>query len=269
MPRPAPRTPLPCCRTAPYPGGRVSETLVQHRPPPAPPAKSCEGCGKTDCPLVKDHCHAHGWIRAKVCSSCNGYLSYIDRRARPRVEQVLLATLLALRNRCPECIPLEVSELRAPEPKAYRPGSPVVQLRVPKDTLARLDSTRGEETRSAWVLRLIDRELHGQAHAGKPDTGVADSPPGPLALPGGQPCPGTACAGPGCWNRDTARYGLRRLPLCTACAAALQGSRGRSTSARSPRVRHASSAGASSISPRRPGPSRSTQPPPSAANPSR
>ena len=27
----------------------------------------------------------------------------------------------------------------------------------------------------------------------------------------------------GCWNRDTARYGLRRLVLCTACAAALQG----------------------------------------------
>jgi ABC-type arginine/histidine transport system permease subunit len=25
------------------------------------------------------------------------------------------------------------------------------------------------------------------------------------------------------WNRDTARYGLRRLVLCTACAAALQG----------------------------------------------
>jgi hypothetical protein len=38
----------------------------------------------------------------------------------------------------------------------------------------------------------------------------------------GEPSPGAACAGPGCWNRDTARYGLRRLVLCTACAA-LQG----------------------------------------------
>ena len=27
----------------------------------------------------------------------------------------------------------------------------------------------------------------------------------------------------GCWNRDTARYGLRNLDLCHACAAALQG----------------------------------------------
>lgn len=38
-----------------------------------------------------------------------------------------------------------------------------------------------------------------------------------------EPCPGTVCSGPGCWNRDTARYGLRSLVLCTACAAALQG----------------------------------------------
>lgn len=28
---------------------------------------------------------------------------------------------------------------------------------------------------------------------------------------------------PGCWNRDTARYGLRRLVPCTACPAAPQG----------------------------------------------
>ena len=28
---------------------------------------------------------------------------------------------------------------------------------------------------------------------------------------------------PARWNRDTGRYGLRRLVLCTACAAALQG----------------------------------------------
>ena len=42
-----------------------------------------------------------------------------------------------------------------------------------------------------------------------------------VALPDGEPCPGTVCSGPGCWNRDTARYDLRRLILCTACAAAL------------------------------------------------
>jgi hypothetical protein len=113
--------------------------------------------------------------------------------------------------------------LRASEPKAYRPGNPVVQLRVPKDTLARLDSARGADIRSAWVLRLIGRELDGQAPAGEPAPADPASPAGPLALPRGEPCPGVACSGPGCWNRDTARHGLRRLALCTACAAALQG----------------------------------------------
>jgi hypothetical protein len=29
--------------------------------------------------------------------------------------------------------------------------------------------------------------------------------------------------GPGCFQRDTRTYGLRKLPLCAACAAALQG----------------------------------------------
>ena len=29
--------------------------------------------------------------------------------------------------------------------------------------------------------------------------------------------------GPGCFQRDTRKYGLRELPLCTACAVALQG----------------------------------------------
>ena len=41
-------------------------------------------------------------------------------------------------------------------------SAPVVQLRVPEDTLARLDGARGDDTRTAWILRLIDRELAGQ-----------------------------------------------------------------------------------------------------------
>ena len=43
------------------------------------------------------------------------------------------------------------------------------------------------------------------------------------AIGQGEPSPGAICMTPGCWQRDTARYGLRRLVLCTACAAALQG----------------------------------------------
>jgi len=44
-----------------------------------------------------------------------------------------------------------------------------------------------------------------------------------IVITGGEPSLGTACAGPGCWQRNTTRYGLRGLPLCPACAAALQG----------------------------------------------
>jgi hypothetical protein len=43
------------------------------------------------------------------------------------------------------------------------------------------------------------------------------------AIPDGEPSPGTLCMGPGCFQRDTRRYGLRKLPLCTAYAAALEG----------------------------------------------
>ena len=51
---------------------------------------------------------------------------------------------------------------------------------------------------------------------------VAPAAPAPGAIGPGEPSPGVACSAPGCWNRDAARYGLRRLVLCTACAAALQ-----------------------------------------------
>ena len=42
-------------------------------------------------------------------------------------------------------------------------AAPVLQLRVPEDTLARVDAVRGNDTRSAWLLRLIDRALTSTA----------------------------------------------------------------------------------------------------------
>ncbi len=42
-------------------------------------------------------------------------------------------------------------------------------------------------------------------------------------LDDGEPSPGVLCAGPGCFQRDICKYGLRQLPLGTACAAALIG----------------------------------------------
>jgi hypothetical protein len=96
-------------------------------------------------------------------------------------------------------------------------SAPVVQLRVPEATLGRLDGARGEETRTAWILRLIDREFTGQT------TTTAAAGPSPGALGPDEPIPGVLCMGPGCWQRDTSKFGLRRPPLCPACAAALQG----------------------------------------------
>jgi hypothetical protein len=96
-------------------------------------------------------------------------------------------------------------------------AAPVIQLRVPQDVVDRIDQARGEDTRSAWVLRAIDRELTGQ-----PTTSPA-APSSLGAISPGEPSPGAICATPSCWQRDTRAYGLRRLPLCTACAAAIQG----------------------------------------------
>lgn len=39
------------------------------------------------------------------------------------------------------------------------PASPVVQLRVPGDVLAAVDETRGETSRSAWILAAITSRL--------------------------------------------------------------------------------------------------------------
>ena len=44
-----------------------------------------------------------------------------------------------------------------------------------------------------------------------------------LPIGEGTPSPGVCCSGPACWERGTRRYGLRKLPLCDACAAALCG----------------------------------------------
>ena len=101
-------------------------------------------------------------------------------------------------------------------------AAPVVQLRVPEDMLAAIDGALGDSTRSAWILGLIERELLDDSG---PSTPVpATSPRGASSGIGpGEPSPGVACKGEGCWQRDTSRYGLREHTLCPACAAALEG----------------------------------------------
>ena len=95
----------------------------------------------------------------------------------------------------------------------------VISARIGEDLLTRVDGIRGDQTR-AWVASLIERELlAGDGERGT--TGSAASSLG--AIPDGEPSPGVACAGPGCWQRSTRRYGTRRLPLCDGCKSALTG----------------------------------------------
>jgi hypothetical protein len=87
-----------------------------------------------------------------------------------------------------------------------------------------IDAIRGDDTRSAWLQRLIDRELAGPPADQPGGTGPITTATPPLgAISQGEPSLGAICATPSCWQRDTRAYGLRNLPLCAACAAALQG----------------------------------------------
>ena len=90
-------------------GGPVE--LVQYKAAmPVPPGSVCEGCGGTE-RLGRDHCHDHGWVRGILCDPCNRHVGRIDKRILPRIVPGLLAALLAVRNRCPDCVPLEVADL--------------------------------------------------------------------------------------------------------------------------------------------------------------
>ena len=91
----------------------MSEALIRYqgRPLAADPT-TCKGCGRVAKP-VTDHCHEHGWVRAIVCGSCNRHLASVDRGVVPRagLDAAILAALVDIRNRCPECVPLDISEL--------------------------------------------------------------------------------------------------------------------------------------------------------------
>jgi hypothetical protein len=67
---------------------------------------------------------------------------------------------------------------------------------------ARIDEIRGDDTRSAWLQRLIDRDLDGQS-ATQAATG------GPITLPTGEPCPSAV------WTPDASNA----TPQPTASAA--------------------------------------------------
>lgn len=90
----------------------MSETPVRYGKHTQSPPRDCEGCGMPLQKPLTDHCHDHGWVRGIVCGSCNIRLGYIDRRltsAQP--QEQLLASLIAIRNRCPDCEPISRADL--------------------------------------------------------------------------------------------------------------------------------------------------------------
>lgn len=129
----------------------MGEATVKYHTGP-PPRTACEACGQITTQET-DHCHAHGWVRGVLCRSCNALMILIDRRTAPKVDAVLAAALVAIRNRCPDCDPLDVRELAA---------------RVPaKNVTALLEDTQFERLRrAAFETRLamadILREALGQ-----------------------------------------------------------------------------------------------------------
>lgn len=87
-------------------------TLIKYGEHPSVlPGTSCETCGSARLRPVTDHCHEHGWVRGLVCPRCNNLMAYVDRRVAPKVESALLAALVALWQRCPDCGQLDVADL--------------------------------------------------------------------------------------------------------------------------------------------------------------
>jgi hypothetical protein len=100
-------------------------------------------------------------------------------------------------------------------------GVEVLQTRVVAEVASQVDALRGEQSRADWLRALVVSAAEPAAEVPEPVQRSHDATAGGLA--DSVPSPGVVCMGPGCWQRDTRKYGLRNLPLCRSCAAALTG----------------------------------------------
>lgn len=74
------------------------------------------------------------------------------------------------------------------------------------------------------LAELVRRGLTAStAEVSRPAENTLTTSPPLVALPDGEPSRGVLCAAPGCWERNTSKYGLRQVPFCPACHAALEG----------------------------------------------
>lgn len=102
----------------------------------------------------------------------------------------------------------------------------------------------------AAVQAYATGQLTSSAEPASQPAGVVTSQPVPASQPASQataiaitadsePSPGTACAGPGCWQRNTTRFGLSRVPCAPPAGPP---SKDATTSARSRKPQRAPSA---------------------------
>ncbi len=96
----------------------------------------------------------------------------------------------------------------------------------PAQTRAKAEGASLGALMRAAVQRYATGDLTSNAEPAsqpKPLAASKGTPTLVTAMSPGEPSSGVLCMTPGCFQRDTRTYGLRKLPLCTACAAALQG----------------------------------------------
>lgn len=124
------------------------------------PTAPCEICGGNRLPRVRDHCHAHGWVRGVVCNFCNGLLSALDRGARPADRAVLapLDAYVDLWLRCPDCRAVGWSETdHAVEPTHLDHKWSTQADRTSTDVAGRMSSLalRGEPPRICTLVLAV------------------------------------------------------------------------------------------------------------------
>jgi recombination endonuclease VII len=66
--------------------------------------------------LITDHCHRHGWVRERICQSCNGHMRLFDEGTGTAG---LPAKYAAHWRRCPEC----AASGESPYERNYRQAS--------------------------------------------------------------------------------------------------------------------------------------------------
>lgn len=135
-----------------------------------PPGTPCETCGGTKAPAQTDHCHDHGWVRGLLCGSCNSLLSFVDKRVAPKAESALLAALVAVRSRCPECEQFGLSDLQ-PSPEAQVKK---MNLRIEDETALRLvhQAARSKRSLNGQAEWYIERGLDADELQEKEDVSV-------------------------------------------------------------------------------------------------